>query len=188
MAPVEDHDLSDPSDREADVLGICESDSQMENETPQLADEAYADEDWESLYSSDGTEDEDSHQDVVANENEPESPNQIDPNRTDDGEQPLYVGAPITLGISTLLIVTFAMTHSLSGEALSHLLELIDAHCISPNLCTTSINKLKSFFQHLKTPLCYHYYCPFCHGLLEGGVNTQWVAIKPGQSEEVFLH
>lgn len=120
LAPVEDHDLSDPSNREADVLGICESDSQMENETPQLADEAYADEDWESLYSSEyGTEDEDSHQDVVANENEPESPNQIDPNITDDGEQPLYVGAPITLGISTLLIVTFAMTHSLSGEALS---------------------------------------------------------------------
>ena len=172
LAPVEDHDLSDPSDREADVLGVCESDCQVENETSQLADEAYADEEWES-YSSDGNEDEDSHWDVLANENEPGSLNQNDSNISDDGEQPLYVGAPITLGTSTLLIVTFAMSHSLSGEALSHLLELIDAHCITPNLCTTSINKLKSFFRQLKTPLCYHYYCPFCHGLLEGGVNTQ---------------
>lgn len=45
LAPVEDHDLSDSSDREAhDVLSICESDSQVENEMSQLADEAYADE------------------------------------------------------------------------------------------------------------------------------------------------
>ncbi len=167
---VEEHNLSEPSDREDNVLGIYESDSQDENETSQLPDEAYADEEWESD-SSDGSEDEDS-QDVPATENEPGSVNQIDSN-SDDGEQPLYVGAPITLGTSTLLILTFAMTHSLSGEALSHLLELIDAHCITPNLCTKSITKLKSFFRQLKTPLCCHYYCPFCHGLLEAGVNTQ---------------
>lgn len=174
LAPVEDHDLSDSSDREAhDVLSICESDSQVENEMSQLADEAYADEEWDSYSSDDNEDDQDSHQDVLANEIEPGSLNQGDSNMSGDGDQPLYVGAPITLGASTLLIITFAMTHSLSGEALSHLLELIDAHCITPELCTTSINKLKSFFRQLKTPLCYHYYCPFCHGLLEGGVNTQ---------------
>lgn len=142
LAPVEDHDLSDSSDREAhDVLSICESDSQVENEMSQLADEAYADEEWESYSSDDNEDDQDCHQDILANEIEPGSLSQGDSSMSGDGDQPLYVGAPITLGASTLLIITFAMTHSLSGEALSHLLDLIDAHCITPNLCTTAINK-----------------------------------------------
>ena len=159
--------MSDLSDREDSVLGICESDSQTESETSLLADETFADEDWEIDCFNDD-EDEEGRLNVlhVATENEPGSSNK-------DEEQPLYAGAPITLGTSILLILTFAMSHSLSGEALSHLLELIDTHCIKPNLCMTSINKLKSYFRQLKTPLRYHYYCPFCHGLLEGGVNTQ---------------
>lgn len=88
-------------------------------------------------------------------------------------EQPLYAGTPITLGSGILLTLTFAMSYSLSGEALLHLLELIDAHCITPNLYTTSIAKFKRYFKQLKTLICYHYYCPFCHGLLGDGVNTQ---------------
>ena len=40
-------------------------------------------------------------------------------------EKPLYSGARLTLGISMLLIVTFAVRHGLSGVALSDLLTLI---------------------------------------------------------------
>jgi len=42
----------------------------------------------------------------------------------------LYKGAPITLGASLLLIITFAITHNLTGEAvLNDLLSLIACHC-----------------------------------------------------------
>lgn len=47
-----------------------------------------------------------------------------------DAEKPLYTGSRLTLGISMLLIVTFAVRHGLSGVALSDLLTLIELHCL----------------------------------------------------------
>ena len=47
-------------------------------------------------------------------------------------ERALYPGAAITVGLSALLIMTFALRHMLSGEALSDMLTLISAHCLSP--------------------------------------------------------
>ena len=160
-------------DEPGNALDLCASDSQTENEFSLLEDETYADENWESdSYDQEEGEDD---LDVLVAENGPGDVTQNDTQTSEDSgeEQPLYAGAPITLGTSILLTLTFAMSYSLSGEALSHLLELIDAHCITPNLCITSITKFKSYFKQLKTPICYHYYCPFCYGLLENGVNTQ---------------
>lgn len=80
----------------------------------------------------------------------------------EEERQYLYKGAPITLGASLLLIMTFAVRHGLSGVALADLLILIELHCITPNLCRTSMKLLRAFFKQLRCPIELHYYCTFC--------------------------
>ena len=80
----------------------------------------------------------------------------------DESDKPLYPGAPITLAVSMLLIITYSVRHGLNGVALADLLTLIQLHCVTPNLCKKSVKCLKQFFMALKDPLEYHYYCPHC--------------------------
>ncbi|XP_028517453.1 uncharacterized protein LOC110247556 isoform X1 [Exaiptasia diaphana] len=91
--------------------------------------------------------------------------------RNDRCESLLYDGAPITLGSSMLLTITFALSHNLTGEALADLLSLIACHCKTPNLCPLSIRMFNKHFENLKTPLVCHYYCKFCFAL-RVDVNT----------------
>ena len=86
-------------------------------------------------------------------------------------EKPLYTGARITLGVSLLLIITFAMRHQLSGIALTDLLTLIDIHLIAPNCFTRSMATLHKFFKQLKNPVQFHYYCSFCYEYI--GIDKQ---------------
>ncbi|KAK3746003.1 hypothetical protein QZH41_017316, partial [Actinostola sp. cb2023] len=87
----------------------------------------------------------------------------------EDGEipnienRPLYEGAPISLAVSMLLVITFAVRHSLTGVALADLLLLMQTHFISPNFFRHSTNTLRQFFTLLKNPLQFHYYCSFCY-------------------------
>lgn len=81
----------------------------------------------------------------------------------EEERQSLYKGAPITLGASLLLIMTFSVRHGLSGVALADLLILIELHCITPNLCRTSMKLLRAFFKQLRCPVELHYYCTCCH-------------------------
>ena len=75
---------------------------------------------------------------------------------------PLYNGAPISVAVSMLLIVTYAVRHSLTGLALVDLLTLVSLHCALPNQCASSMALLKKFFMKLKNPIQFHYYCTFC--------------------------
>ena len=75
---------------------------------------------------------------------------------------PLYSGAPITVAVSMLLIITFAVRHSLTGLALVDLLTLVSLHCALPNQCTSSMDLVKKFFMKLKNPIQFHHYCSFC--------------------------
>lgn len=87
-----------------------------------------------------------------------------------NANQPLYSGAKITLAASMILLISYAMRHALSGEALADLLVLIEIHCLSPNLCETNLKTFKKFFQNLKSPLQFHFYCEKCstyHGLVK---------------------
>ena len=86
-------------------------------------------------------------------------------------EKSLYHGARITLGVSLLLIITFAMRHQLSGTALMDLLTLIDRHLITPNCFTRSMATLHKFFEQLENPLQFHYYCSFCSEYI--GINKR---------------
>ena len=74
----------------------------------------------------------------------------------------LYNGAPITVAVSMLLIVTYAVRHCLTGLAIVDLLTLVSLHCAIPNQCASSMKLLKKFFMKLKNPIQFHYYCTFC--------------------------
>ena len=88
-----------------------------------------------------------------------------------DGKS-LYPGAAITVGLSAFLIMTFALRHMLSGEALSDMLTLISAHCLSPNLCIKSIFQLKKHFQNLKALMHFHRYCSHCFLQIENDLTV----------------
>ena len=75
---------------------------------------------------------------------------------------PLYEGAPISVAVSMLLIITYAVRHCLTGLALVDLLTLVSLHCAVPNQCASSTALLKKFFMKLKNPIQLHYYCTFC--------------------------
>lgn len=42
---------------------------------------------------------------------------------------PIYEGADLTTGASTLLIMTYVLEHNLSGDGFADLLDLISIHC-----------------------------------------------------------
>ena len=84
----------------------------------------------------------------------------------------LYPGATITVGLSALLIMIFTLRHMLSREALSDMLTLISAHCLSPNLCMTSMFELKKHFHNLKAPMHFHRYCSDCFLHVESNLTV----------------
>jgi hypothetical protein len=86
--------------------------------------------------------------------------------------KPLYENCPLTVWLSALLIITFAMRHLLSGKALHDLLGLISLHCRTPNYCFKSLFKFKKYFQHLKSPLKYHKYCACCTVAIDDETKT----------------
>ncbi|XP_028407832.1 uncharacterized protein LOC114530409 [Dendronephthya gigantea] len=77
--------------------------------------------------------------------------------------KPLYENAPITVGVSALLIMTFAIRHMISGKALHDLLVLVSLHCGWPNYCFKTLYTFKKYFQNLKSPLKFHNYCSKCN-------------------------
>lgn len=80
---------------------------------------------------------------------------------------PIYKGASLSVAESAVLILTFALRHSLNGECLSDLLTLISLHCATVNLLHTSLHRFRSFFIQLKTPLVFHSYCSTCEFLVK---------------------
>ncbi|XP_064649598.1 uncharacterized protein LOC135501412 isoform X2 [Lineus longissimus] len=81
----------------------------------------------------------------------------------DEGNEPLYEDARLTLAVSMLLIMTFAIRHKLSTESLQDLLTLINLHCLVPNLCKNTFNLYKKFFTKVKSPIVYKYFCTKCY-------------------------
>ncbi|XP_033726096.1 uncharacterized protein LOC117315808 [Pecten maximus] len=87
-----------------------------------------------------------------------------------DGARPIYKDAPISVAVSLLMILTYAMTYHLSGEGTADLLLLIELHCISPNFCSKTFQMFTNYFRTLRAPLEFHHYCCECHhyyGLLK---------------------
>ncbi|XP_047239581.1 uncharacterized protein LOC124879195 isoform X1 [Girardinichthys multiradiatus] len=75
-------------------------------------------------------------------------------------DEPLYTGSRLTNAQSFLLILSNALRHSLTGVALSDLLDLINIHC-PENVLTSKhlfLKELKPIQGHLEC----HIYCPNC--------------------------
>ena len=87
--------------------------------------------------------------------------------KTVEDDALLCENAPITVAESLLLLMTFAMTYHLTGQALSQLLIIINLHCIQSNKCVTSLFKFHKYFENLKNPLKFHYFCCNCFHALE---------------------
>lgn len=83
-----------------------------------------------------------------------------------------------------LLIMTFAITHKLTGAALKDLLSLIDIHCLIPHPLIKSLYKFKQYFMSLKNPLRKHYYCPKC----TIAISTNDVACSNSKCDQQFTH
>ena len=81
---------------------------------------------------------------------------------TSEEDTLIYPNARISKAISMLLILTFVLTHKLSGAAVKNLLSLIDLHCLIPNPLFQSLYKFKQFFKFLQHPLKKHHYCSRC--------------------------
>ena len=85
----------------------------------------------------------------------------------DEDTEPLYPGAAITLGTFMLLLAVFCTKHSIIGDGVQQLLQIISL--VLPNehkLCTT-LYAYKKYFKNLKNPLVYHYYCKHCMANIE---------------------
>lgn len=107
-----------------------------------------------------------------------------------EADQPLYAGATITLAASMVLVISFAMRHSLTGEAFADLLVLLDLHCLTPNLCQKNIKTFMDFFRNFKTPLQFHYYCENClvyHGTVKLDVCHNCQTTPKRNSTAYFL-
>lgn len=82
--------------------------------------------------------------------------------------EPLYNGARITLKESALAILSFALSHKLSGVCINDLLALIALHCGPNNNCFKSLHLFKSYFAMLgKNDTVRHHYCSTCEVPLE---------------------
>ena len=95
-----------------------------------------------------------------------------DANKSDtpieDDDPPVYPSCPLRLSESVLLIMTLAIRHKLTGEALADVIKLIDLHCIpgTQNCSVKTLRELKSYFVNSKEKLDLFYYCNCCFGLI----------------------
>ncbi|KAL7291171.1 hypothetical protein TKK_0015087 [Trichogramma kaykai] len=80
---------------------------------------------------------------------------------------PLYPGAPISVGESLVLILTFATRFKISEVVLAALIEVISAHCIQPHKCVKSVYKLKKTLADFDVPIIKEYFCGVCFAKLD---------------------
>lgn len=93
-------------------------------------------------------------------EGDPDSPaTGLDP----DLNQPLYIGSQLSTWESHLLIMRYALCHSLTKQAVGDLLNLVGSHL--PTKSTASVYKIRKFFLNLYEDISFtkHYCCSVCH-------------------------
>lgn len=129
--------------------------------------EEAAESDQGSVYTDEGTDEHHFCDFSTENDNDEILAHGLDMGITDtqiesQNDKLIYPNARITNATSMLLIMTFAVIHKLSGEALKDLLTLIDMHCLIPHGLIQSLYKFKKYFSMLKHPIKRHHYCSSC--------------------------
>lgn len=72
-----------------------------------------------------------------------------------------------------IAILTFALVHSISGSCLADLLVLVHLHCLTPNLCKTTLHLFNQYFKGMKSPVQITLYCSKCFQVCQRqGCNT----------------
>ena len=77
-------------------------------------------------------------------------------------DKPIYQGSSVTIAQSALLILSFALKHSITGVCLSDLLSLIAVHCLTTDIIHSSLYKFRKYFSKLNSPLIIHKLCGHC--------------------------
>lgn len=77
-------------------------------------------------------------------------------------QQPLYLGASITIGAVMVLLSLYVVKFNLPADAISRLLTILNLILPSGHVLPTTLNRFKLYFTKLKSPLILHYYCSFC--------------------------
>ena len=98
-------------------------------------------------------------------------------NTEKDDDPPVYPSCPLRLSESILLIMTLAIRHNLTGDALADVIKLVDLHCVpGPNSHSIkTLRELKSYFANSKEALALFYYCRCCYSSLP----TEHTAVCP---------
>ena len=93
------------------------------------------------------------------------NPNYVCQNDTDSSNEneKLFSNSRLSLGSFMVLMITFILKYSLTGEALGDLLKILDLMCPSENRLMKSILSFKKWFHHIKRPLKIHKYCTLCN-------------------------
>ena len=80
----------------------------------------------------------------------------------------LYDGSPIEVQESIVLVLTYAVRHKLSYEAITDLLSLLNLYCPQPNYISKSFWLFQKFFKNVSAPNEHHYHCPLCKNIVPG--------------------
>ena len=84
-------------------------------------------------------------------------------------EEPIYEGHSMPCYVSMLLVITYAITHTITGAPFSDLLVMLSLHCLTKPIHLKSIYALKKYFSSTQSPLIIHKYCSFCFLLIDNG-------------------
>ncbi|XP_034245517.1 uncharacterized protein LOC117647730 [Thrips palmi] len=156
----------------ADEASNEEEDSNHEDDgSPTEGDNAESEDEQNGNDEEEGTDNEDdgSATDGDNTESEGEQSENGDEVQDDNpDDEPLYNGARVTFRESLLTILTFILTHKLTGLALGDLLSLIELHCGPDNLCVRTTYMFKKYFKMIgKDFINCCYYCSVCQVPLE---------------------
>lgn len=90
----------------------------------------------------------------------------LDENNEEPYSEPLYAGAKMTVIESYMMVMRYSLCHSLTKQALSELLYLLDVHL--PESSMVSLYKLRKFFLQLYEDITFqkHHCCSICHSPL----------------------
>ena len=91
---------------------------------------------------------------------------------TEDLSEPLYDGSPISVLDSYLLLLQYAIRHSLNKKAFAELLQIVGAHIPSRNMISSyRLKKLfTDFFANIQGTT--YYCCSDCHEPLDHVMST----------------
>lgn len=117
----------------------------------------------------DESESSDSSEDGESSDSENEEDLDDEGDNEDQADVPLYENARVTQMESIIMILTFALSFSVSGQCIARLLELIELHCPRVNRCLNTLYKFKKVFADIgRNIIVLHYFCGRCYSNLQG--------------------